>query len=99
MSEPEFKALSEQLDRIEAATTLAAKDVIRIEEASLFTGFSVGHLYNLTSKRQIPHYKQGSALFFKKAELEAWLTETRIASERELEMAATTHVATRRFKK
>lgn len=98
MSETELKTLTAKLDRIEKATLLGSKDVLRIEEASMLTGFSVGHLYNLTSHRAIPHYKQGQAIFFKKAELEEWMTETRIATEHELEVAATTHTTIRKLR-
>lgn len=99
MSEQEAKQIYARLDRIEKATLLGSKDVLRIEEASMLTGFSVGHLYNLTSQRAIPHYKQGQAIFFKKAELEEWMTETRIATEHEIEVAATTHTTIHKLKK
>lgn len=98
MSEQEAKQIYARLDRIEAATLLGAKDILRVEEASLLTGFSVGYIYNLTSKKAIPHYKQGQAIFFKKAELEAWMTECRVATEHELEVAATTHTTIRRLR-
>lgn len=99
MSETELQTLTSRLDRIEKATLLRSKDVLRIDEASMLTGYSVGHLYNLTSQRAIPHYKQGQAIFFKKAELEEWMTETRIATEHEIEVAATTHTTIHKLKK
>lgn len=49
METPEIEAMNLKLDRIERLTLLAAKPVLDIEEAALFTGFSVGHLYRLTS--------------------------------------------------
>jgi excisionase family DNA binding protein len=96
MSETELQQLNARLDRIESVARLYAKDVLRVEEAALFTGFSVGYIYNLTSRKAIPYYKQGQAVFFKKADLEAWMTEHRIASEQELTSAAATYTTLKR---
>lgn len=81
-----------KLDRIERLTLLAAKPVLDIEEASLFTGFSVGHLYRLTSGKEIPHYKKDRKLYFKKAELEEWMLAHRILTNEEIDARAQSYI-------
>jgi excisionase family DNA binding protein len=87
-----IEAMNLKLDRIERLTLLAAKPVLDIEEAALFTGFSVGHLYRLTSGKEIPHYKKDRKLYFKKAELEEWMLETRILTNDEIDAQAQAYV-------
>lgn len=87
-----IEAMNLKLDRIERLTLLAAKPVLDIEEAALFTGFSVGHLYRLTSGKEIPHYKKDRKLYFKKAELEEWMLETRILTNDEIDAQAQSYI-------
>lgn len=88
MSSEEYTALSDRLDRIERLALLTAKPVLNVREAAAFTGFSVKHLYRLTSTRQIPHFKKNAKLLFKKTELEDWLTTCKVLTEEEIERQA-----------
>lgn len=90
--------MEERFDRLQTATLLAAKNVIAVEEAAMLTGYTVKGIYTLTSEKRIPHYKKNGKLYFKKDELEAWMTENRVATEHELEVAATTHTTIRKLK-
>lgn len=92
--QPTLLELSEQLGRVERLAAISAKPVLDLDEAALFTGFSKGHLYRLTSERQIPHYKKSRKLYFKKTELEAWLLEDRVLTVAELDSRATTYITT-----
>ncbi len=93
MSE-ELQALNERLDRIERLTLIAAKPVLDLSEAAIFTGYSKDHLYRLTCGRQIPHYKQARKLYFRKAELEDWMTQDRVRTVSEIQSAASTYLST-----
>lgn len=86
--------LSNKLDNIRELTLIGAKTVLNLEETALFTGLSIGHLYRLTSGKQIPHFKKNRKLYFKKAELEDWMLEQKILTEDEIQSRATTYVAT-----
>lgn len=88
--------LSNQLERVEMLTAIRAKTILNLDEAVAFTGFSKGHLYRLTSQREIPHYKKNRKLYFKKTELEAWLLEEKIETSASIESQATTYVVTHR---
>ncbi len=78
-----LRDLSARLDRIEALALLGAKRTLDLDEAALYTGYSKGHLYRLTSAREIPHFKQGGRLFFDKAALDGWMTSTPVPTTRE----------------
>lgn len=91
---PTLQDLSNQLGRVERLAAINAKAVLDLDDTVLFTGFSKGHLYRLTSERQIPHYKKNRKLYFKKTELEAWLLEEKVLTNAELDSRATTYIAT-----
>ena len=84
--EQEIKA---QLDRIEKMLVMVAsqKDVLTVDEVCMLTGYSKQRIYGLCSERKIPHYKQGR-LFFKRKEIEAWMTAKRVSTQAEIESKA-----------
>lgn len=83
-------AIGKRFDRLEQLTLIGAKPVLNLEEAIIFTGLSKGHMYRLTSEKQIPYYKKCRKLYFRKSELEAWLTERRVPTQAEIEAHAIT---------
>ena len=93
MSSEEYKQINSRLDRIEQLTLIGVKNVLSLEETAAFTGFSVGHLYRLTSQKQIPHFKKNRKLYFRKSDIEDWMTEKRVLTGREIESKATTYMA------
>jgi excisionase family DNA binding protein len=93
----ELQTIKEALLRLEQYTLLSVKPVLDIEEAAAFTGISKRTLYELTANREIPYYKKGIRVYFRKDELEAWLTETRILTNQEVENRAATHVALKKL--
>ncbi|CAG9867156.1 helix-turn-helix domain-containing protein [Bacteroides ovatus] len=94
MADTTLQDLSNKLDHIAELTLIGSKTVLNIEEAALFTGLSVGHIYRLTSGKKIPHFKKQRKLYFKKAELEAWMLDTKILTDGEVQSKASTYVAT-----
>ncbi len=87
--------IKRQLDRIEQYAGIASKEVLDLEEAITYTGCARSTLYRLTSAKEIPHYKLGQALRFKKSELDEWLTRTRVATNKEIESRAVTYMTLR----
>lgn len=90
--EETLTAISNHLARIESLTRLTAKKVLNIEETSLLTGLSLQYLYQLTQKKQIPHYKNGKYLYFSKSEIEEWLTSNKVYTEDEINSMASLHL-------
>lgn len=91
------KYIDERFDRLEKATLLGSKEVLDIEETALLTGYKIKGLYEMTSQRRIPHYKKNGKLYFKKNELEAWMTETKVLTQREIDSKAQTYTVTHKF--
>ncbi len=82
------------LQRIETFIRIGNKQTLEFSEACLYTGYSEGHMYRLTSEKRIPHSKRDRKIYFDKAELDHWLTANRIETEAELQSRASTYVAT-----
>ena len=61
------------------------KNILTVDDLIDYTDFSQKQIYKLTSTRAIPHYKpSGRKLFFKKNEIDEWITRGRIDSLDEL---------------
>ncbi|MBI2521556.1 MAG: helix-turn-helix domain-containing protein [Bdellovibrio sp.] len=52
-----------------------SQQIWRIEEVAEFLRVSVGHVYNLASRREIPFRKKGGKLFFFPSEILKWIDE------------------------
>lgn len=92
MTTTSFDDIKRQLDRIEQYAGIASKEVLTLEETMIYTGCARTTLYRLTSAKEIPHYKLGQALRFKKSELDEWLTRNKVATAKELESKAVTYM-------
>ena len=76
-----------KLEKLEQLTLLSAKKVLTIDDVSSLTGLSKPRIYALCSNREIPHYKQGK-LYFKRDEVERWLTAHRVPTSQEIKSKA-----------
>ena len=52
-----------------------ANDILSVEQAGAFLNLAKQTLYGFTSKNEIPFFKRGKKLYFRKSELEHWLTQ------------------------
>ena len=87
-----IQELAERLDRIETLALIGAKNTLDINEAALYTGYSKGHLYRLTSRREIPHCKRDRKVYFDKAALDRWMTEVSIPTREATEAEADKYI-------
>lgn len=86
MTHDEIKQLAGEIG---SSLLLAQKEILTFEEASKYTGLKKSYLYKLTATKQIPHYKpNGKTCYFKRAELEDWLTANPVATVDELNAEA-----------
>ena len=90
--------IEKRLARIEQILVLNTKNVLNVSELSLILGVSENRVRVLCCKKEIPHYKRGRSVFFKRSEIEEWQLRDRIPTNDEIEMLAATHVATHRRK-
>ena len=90
----ESKEIMQQLAEIKALTLLAAKEMLTMDDAVLYTGLGKSYLYVLTCKNKILYYKpNGKNIYFKKSELNDWLQRGRVNSIAEAGSAAALYVA------
>ena len=84
--------LAEKLDRIEKLL-LGSKNVLNLEEAAEYTGYSISYLYKLTSKGIIPHSKpNGKMIFLSKEKLDDWLLTNARKSSSDLSKEANSYI-------
>lgn len=89
-----LQAINDKLDRLASLTLIGVKNTLDLDEAALYTGYTKAYLYQMTSRREIPHFKRDRKLYFDKAELDRWLTASRIPTRAETEAKAATYVST-----
>lgn len=67
------KAISENTKPRAAAQIETEDDIIDFNGALKLTGYAAPTLYAKTGKGEIPHFKKGRKLFFRKSELIEWI--------------------------
>lgn len=86
---------NEKLSKSELAmlvASIAAKEVLTLDEACIYTSTSKSFMYKCTSTNRIPHYKpSGRMIYFKKEDLTAWMLRNRVSTSEEIAMKATTY--------
>ena len=76
---------------------LLQKEIMNFSEACLYLDLSSSHLYKLTSANAIPCYcPQGKKLYFRRTELDLWLTSHRNATKEEVEQQAANYITKNR---
>ena len=96
-----FEIIIEKLNAIEAVLksmskvyngTVTITEVLNVEEAAKYTSLSKSAIYKKTSQREIPHSKRDKKLYFKRAELDEWLTQHKITLRDEIERLANEYI-------
>lgn len=96
----EQQQIIERLDRIEQLTLhtlVSSKNTLCMDEAAVYTGLSKNYIYNLVSRKDIPHYKSngGKMLYFDRADLDRWMRSHRVSSTEELAQDAAIYTVRR----
>ena len=80
-----IEALIERFESVENQLYYL-KDMLNIDEAAKYLNISKGHMYRLTSNRDISYTKpNGKNIFFERKELDEWKRRNPVPSQRELE--------------
>ena len=69
------KIFKEELKNANSSQQVFKNEIVFLDEAIVITGLAKPTLYAKTSKNEIPHYKRGRKLYFKRSELLAWIEE------------------------
>lgn len=66
--------------------------LINVQEAAALLNLAVATLYEKTSRKQIPHYKHGKKIMFKKSELLAWVEACKVKTLKDIRKEARAHL-------
>ena len=68
---------------------IAQKEMLTIQEASLFTGLSISFIYKLNHWRKLVRYQpNGKLCYYRKQDLLDWMQSNRIGTSEEVEQKA-----------
>lgn len=88
----DLESINERLKRIEKLLT-TQKTVLNLAEVAELTGLSKSHIYKLSSKGLIPHYKpNGKQNYFNRIEIENWLLRNPVKTNEDIEKEALSYV-------
>lgn len=59
-------------------------EFISIDQAAELVNLSKHTLYSIVNKREIPYYKRGKRLYFKKPDLQDWIGSQKVRSKEEI---------------
>lgn len=62
----------QRLERIEMLLSINMKEVFDADECAVYLGIERSTLYNKCARREIPHYRNGTKLRFRKSEIDDW---------------------------
>ena len=79
-------------DKGAVVLTASMPNVINLNQAAEYVSLSKSAIYKKTSERNIPHFKKGKKLYFKRSELDHWLTSMKISTKDEIDQAATDYI-------
>ena len=75
----------EEIKKVILSLNIQQKEYLTLEETSVYFNLSKSWLHKRTSKKEIPFYKPKGKIYFKKLELENWISNSRIMPANELE--------------
>lgn len=100
-----FEIIIDKLNRIETllnSFTSGEKNVVQtpeiftIDEAAKYVYMAKSTLYKMTAGRNIPHFKRGRKVYFRKSELDEWLTKNKITTMEEIDQRANDYILKKR---
>ncbi len=93
-----MKNIIEKLESLEKILLLQ-KEVLTIEELSLYTGYTIDYIYKMVHQNIIPYSKPNNKkLFFEKKKIVAWLTSNSNTADYILEQRAQAFISKKSFK-
>jgi len=86
-----------KLEEIQANILHNGRPFMSIEEAAKYTQIPKASLYTYCSRGSIEFYKRGRRTFFKKAELDQWILENKVKSDKEISGEASTYMVREKY--
>ena len=73
-------------------------DVFDVLEVAAYLKMGKSAIYKLTMDRQLPHYKQGKRLYFRKEEIDNWINKGKVKTQKEISEEADSYLSRRRHR-
>ena len=91
-----FELILERLDSIEKAIQnlnriepkAPVNELLDAVQVASYLKVTKSAIYKLTSTSEIPHYKNGKKLYFKKSDIDEWIFSKRIKTHNDIEKEA-----------
>jgi excisionase family DNA binding protein len=77
---------------IENVTTWNGNELMNVQQAAGYLTLSVQTIYGLVHKMEIPNFKRGKRLYFKRTEIVDWIGQSRRKTRVEIEQEATNYL-------
>jgi excisionase family DNA binding protein len=102
MTKEEFKTLLKK-SLLEVVAELKLQNdsedqLMTTQQAAAFLNLTLASVYDKTSQKLIPHYKQGKKIMFKKSELVAWIESGKISTMDDIEAETKRYFKESRFR-
>ncbi len=89
-----IETILKQLQGIKSLNDVVSteNEIMNIEQLSKYINLSKSTIYSHTANRKIPFYKSAKRVYFKKSEIDAWLTKNKIITTDEIEEQAINYI-------
>ena len=98
-----FEIINERLNVIEKllidiyskpvnSNAIKQNDIMTIKELAGYIDISLSCIYKMTCNREIPCFKRGKRLYFKREEINEWVCKNRKKTMEEIEEEATAYI-------
>jgi excisionase family DNA binding protein len=75
-----------------------AIEFMNVTQVAEYLSLAKATIYGMVHKLEIPNYKQGKRLYFKKADIDQWLTKSRRKTREEIEEEAADYIIRKKMK-
>ena len=85
--------------QIDNVPVVYANELMNVQQVADYLTLSVQTIYGLVHKMEIPNFKRGKRLYFKRTEIDDWICQSRRKTRVEIEQEATNYLLKNRKRK
>jgi excisionase family DNA binding protein len=82
--------------RIENAPIWKGNELMNVQQVAEYLSLAVQTIYSLVHKMEIPNFKRGKRLYFKRTEIDDWIGQSRRKTMAEIEQEASNYLLRKR---
>lgn len=91
------RALNKYINELRFDTP-TTDNVLGVIEVATYLKISKATVYKLTMDQQLPHYKQGKRLYFRKEEIDNWINKGKVKTQDEINEEVDSYLSRRRHR-